>query len=627
MKALARLAISLFTLANIIAAPAIDWPAVALVPLISGLDTPTTIAHAGDGSGRLFITEKVGCIRILLGTNLVAEPFLTITDRVHEEIEAPELGFLGLAFAPDFATSGWFYVNYTRVPDYATVVSRFRVSSTNANVALESTEQVLMVIPQPFKDHKGGCLAFGPDRMLYIATGDGGRGGGGPDSFNNAQNLGSPLGKILRIDVSGGTNGYAIPSDNPFRTNALARPEIWAFGLRNPWRFSFDHATGDLYISDVGNIVREEINFQPAASTGGENYGWRVMEETFPGVSTPGFNYSAVTMPIWGYGYLSDPPVAVIGGYVYRGTNHARMQGIYVFSDFGLPGIWGLKFDGTQWQRGTLFGGTNLYPTTFGEDEAGELYIASGSNGRVFKLVDSQACFPPVFAWTNTAHAPAVPVECQTPEARIHYTFAERDPLETDPWVSPGGIIPINLSQPVRARAYRSGLVPSQTVLATYTTFQAAIPRPTLVSISSNQVSILLRSDTPGASIYYTTNGSAPSTNASLYKTPFVVKDGTTIFAQAFRDGFTNSIPAAFHVTVRPTIRLNNGSLQITWPQAGLPHYAFQASADLKTWRTHVHRTTSGSGPVTHTYTSYQQNRHEFFRFIEITSEWPNRVP
>src|SRR5207237_2403723 len=222
------------------------------------------------------------------------------------------------------------------------------ISRTNADVADPASEQIILTIPQPYPNHNGGQLMFGPDGFLYIGIGDGGSEG---DPQNRAQDPTSLLGKLLRIDVEGTTNGYIVPASNPFVGNPSYRPEIWALGLRNPWRFSFDRLTGDLYIGDVGETLWEEIDFQPASSCGGENYGWRIKEgnHDFNVPSAGGYDTNSLTPPIAEYGHSLG--ISVIGGFVYRGPGNSRMQGMYFYADFGSGRIWGLKHDGTNWQN------------------------------------------------------------------------------------------------------------------------------------------------------------------------------------------------------------------------------------------------------------------------------------
>jgi glucose/arabinose dehydrogenase len=251
-------------------AVAVDWPEIGLSIAYEGFSRPVQMTHAGDGSGRLFVVEQWGRIQVIEDGEILETPFLDISDRVSC---CGESGLLGLAFPPGFSVKRYFYVNYTDI-DGDTVVARYHLSGDD-NLADADSEEVILTIDQPFGNHNGGQLAFGPDGYLYIGTGDGGSAG---DPNNRAQDRLSLLGKILRIDVESGQRPYSVPPSNPFADLDDAQPEIWALGLRNPWRFSFDRETGDLYIGDVGQNSFEEVNVQLASSNGGENYGWRTFE-------------------------------------------------------------------------------------------------------------------------------------------------------------------------------------------------------------------------------------------------------------------------------------------------------------------------------------------------------------
>jgi glucose/arabinose dehydrogenase len=350
--------------------------ALRLERVVSGLRAPTAIAAAPDGSGRLYVTEKAGTIRIVRGTTLVAEPFLDIRALVGSS--GSEQGLLGLAFHPRYTDTRTFFVNYTdRNGD--TVVARYRVSA-DPERADPVSATVILTVRQPAANHNGGHLAFGPDGKLYIGLGDG---GGAGDRFGNAQNPAALLGKMLRIDVDGG-EPYAIPPDNPFRDHPNYRPEIWAVGLRNPWRYSFDRATGDLYIADVGQNAYEEINFQPASSRGGENYGWPRMEGTHCYPSGAACDRSGLVLPIGEYGRSGG--CSVTGGYVYRGRAEPALTGAYFFADFCSGTFWSLHRDAAgRWvQTELLRSGVSI--SSFGEDEAGELYVVGYNNGTLYRL-------------------------------------------------------------------------------------------------------------------------------------------------------------------------------------------------------------------------------------------------
>ena len=348
--------------------------------VVNGLNGPIDLVNAGDGSGRMFVVEQEGFVRILEDGSLKETPFIEITDRTRA---GGERGLLGLAFHPNYETNGLFYVNFTdRQGD--TVVAEYEVSN-DPNVADPATERVLLTIAQPYGNHNGGDLAFGPDGYLYIATGDGGSGG---DPENNGQSMTSLLGKLLRIDVSADGNGngngnpYTVPQDNPFVNNDAAADEIWAYGLRNPWRFSFDRATGDLFIGDVGQNAYEEISYQTAASPGGENYGWRVMEGFHCFAPKNDCDETGLVLPIAEYSH--DLGNSVTGGYVYRGQNLSDLAGSYFYGDFGSGKIWRAVPEGDGW-RSDLFLDTDFNISSFGEDEAGELYVVD-YGGSIYRL-------------------------------------------------------------------------------------------------------------------------------------------------------------------------------------------------------------------------------------------------
>lgn len=349
-----------------------------LTPVVSGLASPTVIAHAGDGSGRLFVVEQRGTVRIVdSGGGLLPTPFLDISALL---LSGGEQGLLGLAFPPGFSSKRYFYVNYTRTPDGATVVSRFSVSA-NPDLADVTSEEVILVVSQPFANHNGGQLAFGPDGLLYVGLGDGGSGG---DPLGNGQNKGTLLGKLLRLDVEAGVAPYRIPPGNPFVADPTARGEIWALGLRNPWRFSFDRVDGDLYVADVGQSAWEEIDFQAAGTAGGANYGWNLLEG--PACYSPAVGCVAPPLysaPVAYYGH--DFGCSVTGGYVYRGPGNPGMQGIYFYGDFCSGRVWGLRRIGIGWQA-ELLQQTALAISSFGEDEAGRLYVADYTTGTIYRI-------------------------------------------------------------------------------------------------------------------------------------------------------------------------------------------------------------------------------------------------
>jgi len=361
-----------------------DPGAYTLHQITGGLVRPTYLTHAGDASGRLFVLEQPGRIRIIQNGLLLPAPFLDLEPVVGSE--SNEQGLLGLAFHPDYSKGGsgtgesptrpYFFVNFTD-NNGDTVIERFSVSPDDPNQADPASGLVLLHVAQPFPNHNGGDLVFGPDGYLYIGLGDGGSAG---DPQGNGQKLNTLLGKLLRIDVN--QPAYAIPPGNPFATRPEARPEIWAYGLRNPWRFSFDRATGDLFIGDVGQNAYEEIDYQPAGSAGGENYGWNFWEGNhLYEVGAPG----GLTAPVVEYSH-DEGGCAVTGGYVYRGAQLPGLNGIYFFGDYCSGKIWALYRDASGWQKLKLFA-TGFLISSFGEDEAGELYVLDHSGGAVYQFV------------------------------------------------------------------------------------------------------------------------------------------------------------------------------------------------------------------------------------------------
>jgi len=369
-------------------------PIIDLQDYATGFQQPIAIRHAGDD--RLFIVQQNGIIRIINGTGqTLATPFLNIDPRV---LSGGEQGLLGLDFHPQFPDSNYFYVNYTNNSG-DTRVSRFSVTA-NPNIADPDSEVILLTIDQPFPNHNGGDIHFGPDGYLYIGMGDGGSGG---DPGNRAQNPTLLLGKMLRIDVDNGAP-YAIPATNPFAGSTAVANEIWALGLRNPWRFSFDRLTGDLWIGDVGQDAWEEVDFQPASSPGGENYGWRCYEGNasynLNGCGPVG-NY---TRPVAVYANSSNVGCSITGGYVYRGSQYPDLYGHYLYTDYCSGRIWSLTPDGEgEWNNQQLLDGPNSNLTTFGEDVNGELYLAGIGNGIIYKIRERCSTFSIVAAEVSDA--------------------------------------------------------------------------------------------------------------------------------------------------------------------------------------------------------------------------------
>jgi glucose/arabinose dehydrogenase len=374
----------IFSIATFIASPAAAAPAVTLQEVASGFQSPVELVHSGDGSGRLFVVEQPGRIKLIQGSGAASAAFLDISSIVSS---GGEKGLLGLAFHPQYANNRAFYVYYTRVPDGALTIARYLRSATNPAVADPNSGAVILTIPHPnYQNHNGGHLAFGFDGYLYIGTGDGG-GGGDPDG--NSQRLSTRLGKMLRIAVDGGT-GYTIPPTNPFasRTDCSVQcPEIWAYGLRNPWKFTFDRTTGDLFIGDVGQGLVEEVSFVPAGAPGGINFGWNTFEGSR--CYSPAANCSLPNhaLPIIEYGHDNSNfgGFSVTGGYRYRGTQSPALQGYYFYGDFSSQRVWVARPENGVWRSELLFVSPSSI-SSFGEDEAGELYLVGYGTGRIYAL-------------------------------------------------------------------------------------------------------------------------------------------------------------------------------------------------------------------------------------------------
>ena len=356
----------------------------------TGLDNPLDIVNAGDD--RLFVVQQRGLIRILDLEGMVSgTPFLDLTGVVSQS--GSETGLLGLAFHPEYHENGYFFVNYTRVSDGNTVVSRFSADENNPDLANRESEIQLLTVEQPYSNHNGGQLLFGPDGYLYIALGDGGSGG---DPQNYAQTRNSFPGKILRIDVNV-ENGtvYGIPPDNPFVNDETTRDEIWAWGVRNPWRNSFDRLTGDFWIADVGQNSREEINFQSAGSSGGENYGWRCYEGNQPYNQSDCPETENYVFPVFEYNHEgSGCSGSVTGGYVYRGALFNEMFGVYIFADYCTGNFHTITQTSEGFEGEQLIDFNDSGISTFGEDRYGELYFAKKNAGEIYKVTETGDCKP-----------------------------------------------------------------------------------------------------------------------------------------------------------------------------------------------------------------------------------------
>lgn len=353
------------------------FPDLTLELVIKGLSQPVQVTHAGDNSRRLFITEQGGIIRVFKNGKLIPKPFLDIRNRV---ISGGEMGLLSTAFHPNFKKNGRFFVNYTSSKGgLHTVISEFNVRQ-NLDSANKNSEQAILTISQPFSNHNGGHIAFGADGYLYIGMGDG---GAGNDPFGHGQNLSTLLGTILRINVDRIESGkkYSVPVDNPFRSQPNIRPEIWAYGLRNPWRFSFDPLTSTLYVGDVGQNSREEIDIVER----GKNYGWNIMEGS---ICTPSVNKNcdttSLTLPITEY--KRDKGTTVIGGSIYRGSKIPSLCGTYLYGDFGSGKIWGLQYNDRKVVKKKLLLKTKFPISSFGVDEDYEIYLVN-YGGSIYKII------------------------------------------------------------------------------------------------------------------------------------------------------------------------------------------------------------------------------------------------
>ena len=357
-------------------------PALTATRIVAGLNSPLDLQSAPGDRTRLFVVEQAGRIRVVRGGALVAAPYLDIAARISS---GGERGLLGLAFHPQYATNGRFFVNYTdRNGD--TRISEFRSPAPSGDTADASSEREVLFVRQPFSNHNGGGLAFGPDGFLYIGLGDGGSGG---DPQGNGQNLGARLGKMLRLDVNG-ASPFAVPQDNPFVGRSGALPEIWAYGLRNPWRFSFDRGTGDLYIGDVGQGALEEIDVGLASRHGGENYGWNTMEGSRCFSPASNCNQSGLTLPVTDYGRADG--FSVTGGVVYRGCRMPGYAGTYFYADYGSGLIRSFRLDVSRVSEprdwtGSISGSARAIrnPSSFGVDADGEIYIVD-YDGEVYRI-------------------------------------------------------------------------------------------------------------------------------------------------------------------------------------------------------------------------------------------------
>jgi glucose/arabinose dehydrogenase len=560
-----------------------DWPQLKFTQVAAGFSAPTHVTSARDGSDRLFVVEQPGRIKIIQSNAVLAAPFLDITNRVGNPF-ASAYGLLSVAFPADYATSHCFYVYYSRTNDVASVISRFFVS-TNANQADAWSEQQLLVIPLDTSCSTvvGGQLAFGPDGYLYISTGDEAL----CDQYANAQQPDSLWGKILRIDVGTGTNSYAIPPSNPFLADSSYQPEIWDLGFRNPWRFSFDRLTGEMFIGDVGQSKWEEVDYEPAGSPGGHNFGWSVLEGNQMGTGTSLWSTNAMTPPIVAYPHTNGPNSSITGGFVYRGPNAPRMNGIYFFGDFIGGTFWGLARVGTNWVSQEV-PVPKHFISSFGEDESGQLYLVDYILGKVYRIEDSGLTGPPVFdPGGGVSATDTIAVTTSSPGATIHYTTNGATPVETDPVVVSNAVTILS-GTTLTARAFRADLQPSTVTTASYV-LQAGTPAfsPRHGPVT-NGTALTITCSTTGAVIRYTFDSSDPSAQSAQYTAPLSIGPTSVVSARAFKSGFNDSAIQRVYFSgataLTNVVLVSGGFVQFQWfSQTGFV-YQVQGSSNLVNW-------------------------------------------
>ena len=564
-----------------------NWPLLNLVPILgnSALTERTVdIQNAADGSQRLFLIQQAGFIRIYKDNSLLATPFLDISARVALNSEQ---GLLGVAFPPGFATKLCFYVCYTRLSDRAVILSRFRLTA-NADIADSTSEEILLVIPKNSQYHNGGQIAFGPDGYLYIAIGDDSAHG---DLQNNSQDLTNRLGKVLRIDVGQPSGGlpYSIPASNPFAGSGTRLEEILCWGLRNPWRFSFDQQTGDLYLGDVGESQREEVNYIPgSAISGGRNFGWSVKEGTLDFKAQSGV-IGSLQPPAFEYDHTLGS--SIVGGYFYRGLN-PRLQGFYLFGDFSTGQIMAMESPSAGGRTQTLTD-TDLYISTFGRDEAGEIYLADYYTGGIYRVDTHDTALPARFMPLPVTYQGEVYVTIfsETPNSVIRYTTDGTSPTISSPEFEPGSFVQFLNPTQVRAIVFRNGLNSSPVAVADYQLrpypVQFTPPNGTL----NNYTAIQLSCATAGTTIRYTLDGSTPNETSPLYSgtNPFVLTKTTTVKAIAFKTGWLPS----FESGTTFYFRVSAAELSSRWSDLYEPVHLTSATTDAV-----IHYTLDGSTPT-----------------------------
>ena len=561
----------------------IDWPELTYTQIATGARFPVSVESPLDGSGRMFVVEQPGRILVTASNGFAAAPFLDISTLTAYHPNTEE-GLLGLAFPPDYQASGRFYVYYTRAEDLASVLSRFTVS-TNSNEADAGSEEQILVIPEVTPTLNAGMLVFGADGYLYLTTGDNGY------DFNvisSAQDTSSLWGKMLRIDVSGST-GYGIPPSNPFSGRPGYSPEIWAMGLRNPWRFCFDRANGDLYISDVGQFIAEEIDYEPAPSAGGRNYGWRAREGFHTFFADEANPSIPMTDPILQVNHgLITKSMAISGGFVYRGPSQPRMNGMYFYGDFYSGLVNGLIRSNGVWVTAPVLP-THFLLSAFGEDQSGNLYVADYISGGLFRLTDSgRALVPQLSPVGPTNQLGSVTITTLTPSATIHYTTNGIDPTTSDSSIPSGGNVTITSGTTLKGCAFRAGLQLSGVASNTYV-LQAAKPQfSPAVGPATNNMPVTITSSTPSASIRYTLDGTEPTNTSTLYSAAVLFVTNQTLKARAFRPGFIDSDVGTFHsasLNLQAYVPGGFGNnYAVTWSSMTGQTYRVQYSPDFTYW-------------------------------------------
>lgn len=511
-----------------------DWPTLEFIErgtLSTGHEVLTGAAPARDGSGRLLVSTQTGKVLVWQSDSFHPDPFLNISERLPSS--SGEGGITDICLAPDYATSGTFYLCYNRIPDGASVIARFQVSESDPNLANPDSEEVLLVIPRPSNYHVGGDIEFGPDGYLYISSGDG---AGDPKT---SQDLTILLGKILRIDVTSlpqNDESYLIPQDNPFTDrNDGTRHEIWSFGLRNPWRISFDSETNELLISDVGSNNREEINVcAPGAS--GQNFGWPILEGTLERDVPPGFDIGTLTPPWLEYGRSFG--TCVIGGVTVRGSSD-RLNGIHWFADRGRSKILGVD-PSTPVPSAEHLGTVPQAPSAFVLGEGNEIYILTIS--KLYEMVDTGHCLPPTIETNGSFDAPSeMRFTAPTPGSVVHYTLDGSDPDSSSPSVPEGVVVAIDGIRQINARCFRDDLLPSSTSTR-LVSFTVSQPKLSFAAMQGADLTMVAGSTTtPGATLRFTLDGSIPTLESPLFANGLIVDETTTLKVRGFKENYNES--------------------------------------------------------------------------------------